>query len=264
MKTIVTTAGRTTEYTKQLAKNAAIHLGLPYVDRQKRNIIELQQHFQSDVLVATKSRWEYHGLNSLEPFFFHPSSAMFRLKRLARGERDPLLEVCQLQAGDSFLDCTLGFGSDSLVAAFAIGDMGYIKGCEANPVLAFILQEAFHKGRTDYVEFESLMNQIQVISSDALSYLKQLEENSVDVIYMDPMFENLIEESDSIGPLRSLGVRESLSSEWVHEALRVAKKRVVLKAHFRSSWFKEFGFNQIIRPNTKFHYGFIEKAALNY
>jgi len=263
VKTIVTTAGRTTEYTIQLAKNAAIHLNFPFVDRQKRNITQLQQHYQCNVLVASKNRWEYHGLNSSEPFFFHPSSAMFRLKRLARGERDPLLEVCQLQAGDSFLDCTLGFGSDSLVATFAVGETGDITGCEANPVIAFILNEAFHNGRTDYLEFQPLMDQIQVISSDALSYMKKLDEHSIDVIYMDPMFENLIEESDSIGPLRSLGVRESLTSEWVNEALRVAKKRVVLKAHFRSSWFEEFGFNQIVRPNTKFHYGFIEKAALN-
>lgn len=264
MKTIVTTAGRPTSYTIQLAKSAADHLELPYINRQKRNIPQLQQDFQSDVLVASKSRWEYYGLNIKEPFFYHPSSAMFRLKRLARGEQDPLLEVCQIQIGDSFLDCTLGYGSDSLVVAYAIGDKGYVTGCEANPVLAFILQEAFHKGRTDHVEFQSLMNRIQVISTDALSYMKQLADHSVDVIYMDPMFETLIKESDAIGPLRSLGVQEALNSDWVNEAIRVAKKRVVLKAHFKSSWFNEFGFQQIIRPNTKFHYGFIEKAALNY
>lgn len=261
MKAIVTTAGRPTDLTIQFAKNASAKLGLSYIDRQKRTVTQLQQHYQSNVLVAAKSRWEYHALNSTEPFFYHPSSAMFRLKRVARGEHDPLLDVCQLQIGDSFLDCTLGYASDSLLAAYAVGETGTIHGCEANPVLAFILKEAFHGGRTDHTEYQSLMNRIQVISSDAVTYLKQLADKSVDVIYMDPMFETSITESVNISPLRALGIQDALNEEWVEEAKRVAKKRVVLKAHFGSPWFEQFGFEQIKRPNTKFHYGFIEKAA---
>lgn len=263
MKTIVTTAGRPTDLTIQLAKDAALHLGFPYEVRDKRSITQLQQQYHSNILVASKSSWEFYGLNTSEPFFFHPSSAMFRLKRLARGEQDPLLDVCKIIPGDSFLDCTLGYASDSLVAAYAIGDSGSVEGCEANPILAFILQEAFHNGRTDYREFPSLMNRIHVISCDAASYLKNLADQSIDVVYMDPMFETSIKESDSISPLRSLAVNEPLNCDWVNEAKRVAKKRVVIKAHFRSPWFKEFGFQQIIRPNTKFHYGFIEKSCSN-
>jgi hypothetical protein len=80
---------------------------------------------------------------------------------------------------------------------------------------------------------------------------------------MDPMFETSISESVNISPLRSLGVQDALTDEWVNEAKRVAKKRVVLKAHFKSPWFEQFNFEQIVRPNTKFHYGFIEKAALH-
>ncbi|MGE6488754.1 class I SAM-dependent methyltransferase [Paenisporosarcina sp. NPDC076898] len=263
MKTIITTAGRPTDLTIQLAKNASCKLGLPYIDRQKRTVTQLQQHYQSDVLVAAKSHWEYHGLKSKEPFFYHPSSAMFRLKRVSRGEHDPFLDVCQLQPGDSFLDCTLGYASDSLLAAFAVGESGSVQGCEANPVLAFILNEAFHEGRTDHMEFITLMNRIKVISSDAVTYLKQLKDQSVDVVYMDPMFETSIEESVNISPLRALGIQDTLNDEWVQEAKRVAKKRVVLKAHFSSPWFEKFEFEQIKRPNTKFHYGFIEKAAFN-
>lgn len=262
MKTIVTTSGRPNDATIQFAKNAAKQLEIPFIERQKRTVTQLQQHYQSDVLVAAKSRWEYHGLNTKEPFFYHPSSAMFRLKRLSRGERDPFVEVCQLQLGDSFLDCTLGYASDSLVAAFAVGEKGIVKGCEANPILAFILKEAFHGARTDHLEFESLMKQIEVISKNAISYLKQLDADSIDVIYMDPMFETSIKESVNISPLHSLGVQDVLTEEWINEAKRVAKKRVVLKAHFNSPWFEQFGFKQIVRPNTKFHYGYIEKADI--
>ena len=262
MKTIVSTAGRPTEKTIQLAKNAATQLELAYIPRQKRNVNQLHEQYKSDVLVAAKNQWEYYGLNTREPYFFHPGTAMFRLKRVARGERDPFLEVCQLQPGDSFVDCTLGYGSDSLVAAFAVGETGSVTGCEANPVLAFILQEAMHNGRTEYVKFQSLMNRIHIVSSDAVSFLKQLNDQSVDVIYLDPMFETTIDESVNISPLRSVGVQDALTSEWVNEAMRVAKKRVVLKANFRSPWFDQFNFIQMVRPNTKFHYGYIEKSCL--
>ena len=260
MKTIVTTAGRPTDYTIEIAKSAASILNLPYINRQKRTVTQLRQHYQCDVLVASKIQWEYYGMNTDEPFFFHPSSAMFRLKRVARGEKDPFLEACQLILGDSFVDCTLGYASDSLMAAYAVGDTGSVVGCEANPILAFILQEAFHNGRTGYVEFQTLMNQIHIESSDAISYLKHLNDHSVDVVYMDPMFETTIEASANISPLRSLGVHDALTIDWVTEALRVARKRVVLKADYRSPWFEKYNFHQIVRPNTKFHYGFIEKS----
>lgn len=261
MKTIVTTAGRPTDFTIQLAKNASSQLGMPYIDRLKRTVTQMQQHYHCEVLVAAKSQWEYYGANTKEPFFFHPSSAMFRLKRVERGERDPFLEACQLQSGDSFIDCTLGYASDSLLASYAVGETGTVIGCEANPVLAFILEEAFHNGRTDYVEFQTLMDRIHIVSSDAVSYLKQLEDQSVDVIYMDPMFDTTVEASANISPLRSLGVQDALTLEWVEEALRVARRRIVLKASYRSPWFVQYNFHQIVRPNTKFHYGYIEKSC---
>jgi hypothetical protein len=264
VKTIVTTAGRPTEYTIQLAKEAGINLNIPYIDRLKRTVTQLQKQYECDVLVATKTRWEYYGVHSDEPFFFHPSSAMFRLKRLARGESDPLVDACQLVAGDSFVDCTLGYASDSLVAAFIVGKEGSIVGCEASKIQAFILEEAFHSNRTDHLEYESLMKKINVISSDAVSFLKTQKNNSIDVVYMDPMFEETIQESGNLNPLRHVGRNDALTEEWVIEATRVAKRRVVLKAHYKSTWFDDFEFQQIIRKNTKFHFGYIdciEKAA---
>lgn len=261
MKPIVTTAGRPNDYTIEMAKNAAVQLKIPYIDRQKRTVTQLKQQYQREVLVAAKSHWEYYGLHTDEPFFFHPSSAMFRVKRVERGERDPFLEVCQLTPGDSFVDCTLGYGSDSLLAALAVGESGRVVGCEANPVIAFIMQEAFHNGRTNYVEFQELMNRIHIVSSDAIAYLQNLVSQSVDVVYLDPMFETTIDESVNISPLRSVGVKDALTTDWVKEALRVARKRVVLKANYQSPWFEQFNFKQIVRPNTKFHYGYIEKSC---
>lgn len=74
----------------------------------------------------------------------------------------------------------------------------------------------------------------------------------------DPMFEETIEESTNFIPLRNAGLHDSLSVEWIAEAKRVAKKRVVLKAHFKSPLFERYHFKQDIRLNAKFHYGIIE------
>ena len=39
----------------------------------------------ADVLVAGKNRYELYRIGMEEPFFFHPNSAAFRLKRLVKG-----------------------------------------------------------------------------------------------------------------------------------------------------------------------------------
>ena len=51
---------------------------------------------QDDVLVVGKERFElYHSEG--EKFFFHPNSAMFRAKRMLRGEPDPFVEAAQVE-----------------------------------------------------------------------------------------------------------------------------------------------------------------------
>jgi hypothetical protein len=43
------------------------------------------------------------------------------------------------------------------------------------------------------------------------------------------------------------------------EAVRVAKKRVILKDHYKSTRFVKFGFQVLRRKTAKFHFAFIEK-----
>ena len=137
----ITTAGRTNEIMIEQAKQIALQLNLPYVNRKKKTVRQLQAAYNEDCLVVGKEKLELYKLNSEEPFFFHPSSANFRMKRLAKGQTDPLVEVCQLDKGMSFLDCTLGLGSDSIVASFAVGDSGKVTSIEQKEVIAFIVQE---------------------------------------------------------------------------------------------------------------------------
>ncbi|MGG0657449.1 class I SAM-dependent methyltransferase [Rummeliibacillus pycnus] len=258
VKTIVTTAGRPDDESLQLAEIACHSLQVPFVERRKRSIKKIAELAHANVIVAGKHRFEYYPLGTKEAFFFHPSSAAFRLKRVARGEHDPLLDAVQLKDGDSFIDCTLGIGSDSMLAAFAVGQSGKVVGCEGNQNVAFIVKEGMKRYDISQLPLLKCMERITVIPSLAIDFLKQQPDHSFDVVYMDPMFEETIEESINFAPLRNAGLHDSLNDEWINEAKRVARKRVVLKAHYRSPLFEQFHFKRDIRQAAKFHYGIIE------
>jgi len=258
-RVIVTTAGRPDEESFQLAKLVSEELNLQVVPRKKRSVAKLSEIYDANVIVAGKNRLEYYGKGSSTPFFFHPDTAAFRLKRLQRGETEPFLEACALQNGDSFLDCTLGVGSDSIVASYAVGEKGRVAGLEVDPVIAYIVRRGLKEYETADSDLKQAMERIQVIHGEAVGFLKRQPDESFDVVYLDPMFEQLIEESINFESLRELGSHHPLTEEWVREAYRVAKKRVVLKAHFRSTHFEDFGFERMVRLTSKFHFGVLGK-----
>ncbi|KOS68388.1 hypothetical protein AEA09_07345 [Lysinibacillus contaminans] len=256
--TIVTTAGRPDDLSMALAAFACKQLNAPFEPRKKRSVRKISVSLQANVIVAGKNRFEYYAFGESEPFFFHPNSAAFRLKRVARGEAEPFLEATQLQEGDSVLDCTLGLAADAMLAAFTVGEHGKVVGLEANPNVAFIVAQGTQTYDTTELPLTACMRQIEVVQSEAVAYLKALPDNAFDVVYMDPMFEEVIEEANNFEALRSAGAHVALTEEWVQEAKRVAKKRVVLKAHFRSEWFEKYGFTRLARVTSKFHYGVLE------
>lgn len=257
-ETIVTTAGRPNEEMEQRAKAVASSLEYSYVERKKRSVAKMQELYKANVIVIGKERYEYFAYGHQHPFFFHPNSAAYRLKRLAKEGTDPLVDVCELKRGDSFLDCTLGIGSDSIVASFAVGKEGKVVGIEANKNVAYIVREGMQTYDTTELPLTACMRQIKVIHADAVNYLTSLPTNSFNVVYMDPMFEEVIEEANNFETLRNSGEHIALSQEWVQQAKRVARNCVVLKAHYQSSYFEQFGFTQLKRQTAKFHYGVLE------
>lgn len=255
----VTTAGRTNLEMIEQAKQIAKDLQVKYIARKKRSIRSIQHVLQDDCIVVGKDRLELYPFGEKEPFFFHPNSAMFRLKRLVKGEHDPFLEAAQLKPGMSFLDCTLGLASDSIIASFAVGEMGAVTGVEANPYLAYIVDKGLNKWTSSLKIMDQAMRKINVVSSFSTNYLQTLSDESYDVVYFDPMFEENILESDGIKALTKIAVYHDLDEELMKEAMRVARKRVVLKDHFRSSRFEKFGFHVFKRKTAKFHFGVLEK-----
>jgi 16S rRNA G966 N2-methylase RsmD len=151
----------------------------------------------------------------------------------------------------------LGLGSDAIVASFAAGQQGQVVGLEGNPYLALLVKRGLKTWEDSEEKMISAMRRIEVIQADHYELLKTLPENHFDVVYFDPMFEETISESNGIKGLTHFAEGKDLSMEIINEAKRVARKRVVLKDHFRSSRFEEFGFDVLKRKTSKFHFGFI-------
>ncbi len=255
----VTTAGRTNLQMIEKAIKTAEILGAEYFPRNKRSIQSLTAEKQSACLVVGKERLELFEKDSNEPFFFHPNSAMFRIKRIIDGGHDPFAAAARLTPGMSFLDCTLGLASDSIVASYLIGNSGSIIGLEAQKYLAFIVKAGLQSWDTGRIEINEAMKRIHVINQYSFAYLQGLLSNSIDCVYFDPMFEERIVESDGINPLSQFAVYEELDAETIQEAIRVARVRVVLKDHYKSARFEKFGFHVLRRKTAKFHFGWIEK-----
>lgn len=255
----VTTAGRTNQKMIEKAIITAEQLEIPYITRRKKSIQSLQKETNSGCIVVGKERLELFYQGAMHPFFFHPNSAMFRIKRLANGEYDPFAETAQLTKGMTFLDCTLGLAADSIIASYLVGEEGAVTGTEGQKYLAYIVKTGLKTWDSEQAEMNAAMARIKVINSKALDYLKTLPANTVDCVYFDPMFDEAILESDGIKALGQIALYDDLNEEIIEEALRVARTRVLLKDHYKSKRFERYRFNVIRRKTAKFHFGFLEK-----
>lgn len=254
----VTTAGRTDEKMILKAKMLAEELNIPFETRRKRSINKLQEILQDSCIVVGKEKLELFPFGGTEPFFFHPNSSMFRIKRLLVGEQDPFVHACQLKEGEHFLDCTLGLASDSIVASHVVGDGGKVVGIEGNRYLAYLVQEGLKSWGCNVAEVNNALERVEVVHCLALEYLKKCEDNSFHVVYMDPMFDENITESDGIKGLSQIALYEDITAEMISHAKRVARNRVVLKDHFRSKRFEKYNFDVQKRKTAKFHFGIIK------
>ncbi len=245
MKVIVTTSLGMNEILVFQARKIAEQLQLDYQERKKRSV----QSFLTEadaVLVLYQDQLILEQKNG-QRLFFHPDTAMLRIK----SGRDPLLELVGEQP-KTVLDCTMGLASDSLVLASG----GHrITALESSFWPHFIVSHGLQTTDTGNTQLNQAMRSIQTVCTDSLIYLKTQLSKSVDVVYFDPMFSEDIKESQNLIGITALANPARLTAEVVEEAKRVAREKIILKAHFRDSIFEELGFLRQVRPNQKFHYG---------
>ncbi|GED12895.1 class I SAM-dependent methyltransferase [Aneurinibacillus migulanus] len=254
---IVTTRHEASPEIQEQAQTLACKFGVRFVERKKMSVARLHE-MSNHVLVVTDNGLRAYSKEAPEPFFFHPGMAMLRIKRLLSGDTDVMVQACGLRKGDSFLDCTLGLAADSIVASFAVGTEGRIVGLESERIPGIIVEEGLKRYESPLKEAEEAMRRIKVVPMHHLTFLRQCENNSFDIVYFDPMFFQAIATSESIAPLRPFANYEKLSHAAVEEAKRVARRRVVMKNHRESPDFEGFGFIRFKRMERAFTYGIIE------
>lgn len=254
---IITTGEAEAPALVERAKSLAEEMGCQYVTRGGQSLRRLAiKTGDEDVLVVLDGHVRLGGPNRtlLE---FHPSMGYVRLKRVLRGDPDPMLEATRMEEGDSVLDCTAGLGADSLVFSVKGGASGSVTALESSFPLYVFLKEGLRTYESNLKASDEAMRRINVVHGHHLDYLRTLPDRSVDIVYFDPMFREPLTESASINPLRHYANGEALDEESVREAIRVARKTVVLKEKRGSKEFLRLGFTVPERSQSKITYGVI-------
>ncbi len=230
-----------------------------YALREDLSVVDwLEKHKTTGGFVLTSAGLRYWTKGAEQPLFFHPNMAYVRLQRVLRGENDPLLKAVQANAGDHIVDCTAGFAADAIMLAYAAGASGTVTAIESESNIYILVKEGLRHYKADWGELESIMARIEVTQADYKQWLRSAPANSCDILYFDPMFDRPVEASASFSPLRALANHAPLSEADVHEACRVARRRVVLKARKGSELFARCGFTLTGTASNQVAYGVIE------
>lgn len=245
---IITTSLRENEELIARAQALALDLGADYQSRRKLSLAKCLERFGPFYLLY-KDRLSFINADASE-LTFHPDTAALRIK----SPHDALVSLLG-KSPKTILDATMGLASDSLVMA-AVGNQ--VTALESQDVIFQVVSRGLASYQTDDKQLEKAMRSIKTIKSDSLSFLKAQADNSFDIIYADPMFSETIKESENLEAIKPLANGSRLTEEWLNEAKRVAREKIIIKAHFRDTVFEELGFERQVRPNQKLHYGVLE------
>jgi len=210
-------------------------------------------HSDLPVLRITKSKLILEfGEQSL---FFHPSMSLLRMINLKRGISDRFLDAINLSKGDTILDATMGLATDALIAAWAVGAEGQVLAIEYSPLIYLLVKDGLirlqnegppkvdnQEKKSAWQDLIQASQRIKIFCANHEQILNSLPDNTVDVVYFDPMFRKTVAQSSSIKPLRSFSYSEPLKKEIIIQACRVARKRVVLKERKEGGEFQRLGF----------------------
>ena len=255
-KFFITTGRKTNDIRTQKAMALAAECGIPFLTRAGESLPQLkQEHDCSIALLVKKNRICIDTPDG--EIFFHPGMAQLRIKKLLAGGNDNMIDAMSLKQGMTVLDCTLGLAADALVSAFVCGHR--VIGLEANQLLALVIKEGLRSSASGMTSLAKTAGNIEVINANHAGYLKNLPDQSVDVVYFDPMFRHPLTDSTGLQPLRCLADAAAVSEESIRQACRVAKHRVVLKENSKSCEFRRLGFSLLHGGRySPIHYGIID------
>ncbi|GKU79365.1 class I SAM-dependent methyltransferase [Paenibacillus sp. L3-i20] len=259
---IITTAPRPSERINEQVRKLAAELSAKAIPRRNASIQKLLDMSDDNrVIIATEKEVRFYDNANEPPLYFHPSMAYVRVKRLRRGETDPLIELSGCSIGDHIIDCTAGMAADSLVFSYAVGEQGRVEALESEPILCALVREGLASYESGLPDVDAAMKRIHLSCKNHAHYLANLPNKSADIVYFDPMFRQPIMESSAISAFRTIANMDALSAEVVEHAVRVARKTVVIKENQRSGEFERLGFKRTHANTSKIAYGVIHVGS---
>ena len=260
MEFIITTITKVNTDLIYQAQALAQKLNKKFVTRNNLSLERLKQDNNVDnILIFTKDGLKAH--TSQGDLFFHLNMAQLRILNLNRNQKDHMVEAMDLKPKMSVLDCTLGLGTDATVASYIVGENGKVVGLESATLIYLITKYGLANFNHDNIAINHSLRRIESFNLHYLDYLKAQGDNSFDIVYFDPMFRKPIQDSANFKPMRAIANMEQLQSKALVEALRVAKKRVVIKETQDSMEFKRLNISQIYGGKySSVSYGVIDKG----
>ncbi|NLT94686.1 MAG: class I SAM-dependent methyltransferase [Clostridia bacterium] len=253
---VAVTTSRDREHQINTAKDISKEIGIQYIPREKMSLDSIKTKYNLSHLIIVRE----DKIVVDENYFFHPGMAIPRIKMLKKGEPDPMVQAMDINEGDRILDCTLGMASDAIVAGFAAGSMGKVTGIESSPIIYVITKWGLAGYQEGSKDAQKVMRNIAVINAYYEEYLQKLPENSYDIVYFDPMFEKPLIRSNGIQGLRAFANYAQINKKIIELALKVAKKRVVIKDWKHGRLFDQLSVDNIIGGKySSIKYGFIKK-----
>ncbi|MBO8127217.1 MAG: class I SAM-dependent methyltransferase [Firmicutes bacterium] len=237
LKYTITTSERASEESRRLAADLAEKYRLELVARRGKSIQDLVKRSDNGLFVVDNNGLlTFYGDPPLE---FHPGMAHLRVLGLIRGRGDRLVEVCGVKPGWRVLDCTAGLCADSAVLSWAAGQKGEVVALEASFPIFLVVQAGICRYPFPNPVLAESYRRIKLVHTSYRRFLAGQEENSYDLVYFDPMFEQPVKASSGIAPLRQVACYEPLDKAALKEALRVSAQKVVVKNRKESSLWDE-------------------------
>ncbi|HFD81471.1 MAG TPA: 16S rRNA methyltransferase [Gammaproteobacteria bacterium] len=167
--------------------------------------------------------------------------------RFGGGRGQPLARAAGMKPrfSPSVWDATAGLGRDGFVLA-SLGSRVTL--CERSPVLAALLQDGLRRACADVTLGEWVGERLTLIHGDSRTLLERLpDDRRPDTVYLDPMYpagKRQVLVKKEMRALQQLLGPDRDSAALLDSALRVSRRRVVVKRPKRAGWLHD------LRPDT--------------
>lgn len=222
------------------AMRLAAELNIPFFSRSS---MSMKEYWANNALLLILEEKRLVLANKEKKLSFHPNMAKLRILNLQQGKPDHLLKALNLIPGDTLLDCTAGLCGDALTAAWFL--QSAVTAWEADKLIYAVTQYGLANYEEKAPDLKVAMHRINLHNKDYVNCLPELPEESFSVIYFDPMFDHSVKGSSTMESLRCFARTEPLTPELLNQALRAAKKRVVVKVRAGSRLLQELNCPEV-------------------